>query len=487
VFPNAPPGLLYPGDPGTPNRAMVAPDRNNFAPRFGFAWDVLGTAKFVVRGGGGIFYDLEDGALNLQFGGQPPFGDVTNLNYQSFTGVTVDAMSDPFNAFAPGTVNPFPFIAGGRLGQFFVPKVSFAFVVDPSFRTPYSENYNLGFQYQLTQDTLLEAYYVGSLGRKLITSADVNFPQPSVLMTQLGSFGFTNSDCARALAGCANPNDPNSSLVQAGQLLTDHSNGASASHEFQLTMDKRFSHGFNLRGAYTLSKTIDVQSGFRARSSLQTNPLDLRFDRGLADFDATHRLVISGSWEIPWNRPFQHSNVFVRKLTEGWQINGIAQFQSGTPFTVFSNNNQSLQDSFLDRADLVGTRQTFNARQIRTFSPDPNGVNGSCLLGPTTGSFYFDPMAYDCASTPLFTFGNSGRNSLRGPGINNIDLSLFKHFKIRERTDLEFRTEFFNALNHTQFLLSGNSSSAAGFTDTFGQITQARDPRIIQFALKLAF
>lgn len=94
-------------------------------------------------------------------------------------------------------------------------------------------------------------------------------------------------------------------------------------------------------------------------------------------------------------------------------------------------------------------------------------------------------MAYDCASTPLFTFGNSGRNSLRGPGINNIDLSLFKHFKIRERTDLEFRTEFLNALNHTQFLLSGNSSSAAGFTDTFGQITQARDPRIIQFALKL--
>ena len=101
----------------------------------------------------------------------------------------------------PGTVNPFPFIAGGRLGQFFVPKVSFAFVVDPHFRTPYSENYNYGFQYQLTKDTLVEAYYVGSLGRKLITSADVNFPQPSILKQQFNNAGFTNADCARAAGG----------------------------------------------------------------------------------------------------------------------------------------------------------------------------------------------------------------------------------------------------------------------------------------------
>lgn len=491
VFPDAPPDLLYPGDPGIPNSGMVFPDKNNFAPRFGFAWDMLGNAKLVMRGGFGIFYDIEDGALNLQFGGQPPFGGVTNLNYSSFT-PGVDPIADPFNSFQPGTVNPFPFIAGGHLGQFFVPKVSFAFVVDPHFRTPYSENYNYGFQYQLTKDTLIEAYYVGSLGRKLITSADVNFPQPSILKQQFNNAGFTNADCARALAGCGDPTDPNSSLTEAGQLLTDHSNGVSASHEFQLTMDKRFSGGFNLRGAYTLAKTIDVQSGFRARSSLQTNPLDLSFDRGLADFDATHRLVISGSWEIPWDRPFQ-GNRFMRKLTEGWQINGIASFQSGNPFTIFSNDNQSQQASGLDRADLVGKTQTFNPRTIRTFSPDPNGINGSCLNGATTGNFYFNPLVYDCANVtegggiPLFSFGDSGRNTVRGPGINNVDLSLFKTFKFNERTALQLRTEFFNAFNHTQFLLSGNSSTAFGFTGTFGQVTQARDPRIIQFALKLSF
>jgi Carboxypeptidase regulatory-like domain len=507
-FPDAPNSLLYPGDPGTPNRGMVFPDRNNFAPRFGFAWDVFGNAKLVMRSGFGIFYDIEDGALNLQFGGQPPFGDVTNLNYSGFT-PGVDPIADPFNAFAQGTVNPFPFIAGGRLGQFFVPKVSFAYVVDPHFRTPYSENYNFGLQYQLTKDTLVEAYYVGSLGRKLITTADVNFPQPSILLAQFlnpanadltNGIVSTNADCARPLAGCADPTLASSSLTNAGQLLTDHSNGLSDSHQLQVTVDKRFSGGFNLRSAYTFSKTIDIQSGFRTRSSLQTDPLNIRLDRGLADFDATHRLVLSGSWEIPWDKPFRQGNHFLHKLTEGWQLNGIAAFQSGNPFTIFSDDNQSLQASFLERADLVGKPQTFNPRTIRTFSPDPNGLNGSCLNGPTTGNFYFNPLAYNCISEadflpgtappgviPLLTFGNSGRNSIRGPGINNVDLSIFKNIKFSERTNLQFRTEFFNAFNHTQFVISGNSATASGFHGNFGQVTQTRDPRIIQFALKLSF
>lgn len=494
VFLGAPPNLLYPGDAGTPNKALTFPDRNNFAPRFGFAWDLFGDSKVVMRGGFGIFYDIEDGALNLQFGGQSPFGDVTNFNYAGFS-PGFNNIADPFGALAPGTQNPFPFVAGGHFGQFFVPAVSFAFVVDPHFRTPYSENYNYGFQFQVTKDTLVEAYYVGSLGRKEITTADVNFRDPNLLAIQANSgIKALNHDCARPLAACfdaAIPNqtaaqallDPNAILAGAGELETDHSNGLSDSHQLQLTADKRFSHGFNLRGAYTFGKTIDLLSGFRARTTLQTNPVNLRFDRGLADFDVKHRFVLSGLWEVPWDRPFRNSNAILRKLTEGWQFSGIASFQTGTPFTIFNNNNSSLEGYSSDRANLVGPIQTFNPRNTQTFTPDSNGVNGSCLNGSTTGNFYFNPLAYDCLNVPTLSFGNSGKNTIRGPGISNFDLSILKHFKVAETKDLEFRTEFFNAFNHAQFF----NPDATGFHGTFGQITQARDPRIIQLALKLSF
>src|SRR3984893_4951381 len=205
VFPNAPPGILYPGDPGTPNRALVYPDRNNFAPRVGFAWDMFGNAKLVMRGGAGIFYDLEDGALNLQFGGQPPFGDALNFNFlPSNVSAAPNFFADPFTP--SGIANPFPFASRADIGTFFIPKISFAFVTDPRFRTPYSENFNYGFQYQLSKDTAIEAVYVGSLGRKLISTIDVNPPSPSIENAQLNNgFSFPNETCARPLAACVNP------------------------------------------------------------------------------------------------------------------------------------------------------------------------------------------------------------------------------------------------------------------------------------------
>ena len=479
-FSGAPAGILYPGDPGTPNSALTYPDRNNFAPRFGLSWDVFGTARFVVRGGGGIFYDIEDGALNLQFGGEAPFGFVTSINPSTFT-TGVDAIADPFNPYAQH--NPYP-SGNTPVGTFAVPAISFAYVVDPHFRTPYSENFNFGFQFQALKDTLVEAYYVGSLSRKSIITRDLNPPQPSILMQQNANAGFYNADCARLLAGCPDPTDPNGSLTNIGQLLTNSSAGGGASHQLQLTVDKRFSHGFNLRGAYTLAKTIDTQSGFRYNSSLYTDPFNPRLDRGLSNFDVRHRLVISGLWEIPWDRPFHGS--FMKKLTEGWQVNAIAQFQTGTPFTIFSNADSSHEATGLDRADRIAPIHKLNPR-----TPQPYIAN-TCQPAPPPPlpgnpqpafNYYFDPSAYDCASVPDFTYGNSGRNSIHGPGRNNFDLSFVKRFKFSEARQLEFRTELFNAFNHTQFFNPDHN----GGSSTFGQVTQARDARIMQLALKLYF
>jgi hypothetical protein len=504
VFPDAPPGVLYPGDPGTPNRALVFADRNNWAPRVGFAWDIFGNAKLVMRGGGGIFYDIEDGALNLQFGGQPPFGDVSNLNLLPSQVINGNAFADPFAA--SGIQNPYPFLAQGFLGKFFAPKISFAFVTDPYFRTPYSENYNFGFQYQLTKNTAVEAVYVGSLGRKLISTPDVNAPLPSVETAQLAN-GFINEDCARAFAGCINPTtDPNATLQDISTMLTNKSVGLSDSHQLQVTIDKRYSHGLSFRFAYTLAKTVDLSSGFRARSGGYTDPFNPRVDRALADFDVRQRLVFSGSWEVPIDKPFRNK-AFIKKVTEGWQFNAIASFQAGTPFTIFTNNDNSFSGEFLDRPNLIGKIKTMDPRHNSTFSGAAANCAGESTdaSGNISGNFYFDPTAFDCnhdidqttflppvdpvTGLPLVplgsisTFGNLGRNSIRGPGINNWDLSFLKKTKIGESKSVEFRAEAFNAFNHAQFL----NPDTGGFSGTFGQISQTRGPRLLQVALKFYF
>lgn len=511
-YPGSPPDLLYAGDANTPNRGLVYPDRNNFAPRFGFAWDMLGNSKLVMRGGFGIFYDIEDGALNLQFGGQPPFGYVAN-NFPDYTSVPTAQgtfVSDPFfcqsqnpasNCLYP---DPYPFALQGKTGTFFSPAISFAYVVSPHFRTPYSEHFNYGFQYQLTRDTMVEAVYAGSLGRKSIVTTETNFPSLAALQAQLAAAGgdpsALNPECARPLAAC----DANGNPTGAQELETNTSSGTSSSHQLEVTVDKRANHGLQFRAAYTLSKSIDDNSGFRARSSTLTDPLDPRLDRGLADFDATHRLVISPIWQIPLGA---RGNSLLSKIAGGWSVATIVSFQSGNPFTIFSNNNSSELNNFLDRVDVVGPVQIFkDPRELRTFSPSNDGIHGSCLDGTTTGHFWFDPTNVVCAvggpggtlgGVPLFSHGDMGRNSLRGPGINNWDISLLKDFKITESKSIEFQANFFNAFNHVQFFGPSASEGASGFSGNFGQVTSDttpstttayyRGPRLIQFAAKFYF
>ena len=342
VFPGSPPDFLYPGDPSTPNRGLIYPDKNNFAPRLGFAWDMLGNAKLVMRGGYGIFYDIEDGALNLQFGGQPPYGYAAN-NFPSYTGVTTQPGSfvgDPFTPFGyPGSIS-----ICGRAGRSFSPAIPFAYVVSPHFRTPYAMNFNYGFQYQLTKDTMLEAVYVGSLSRKAIASTETNFPTLSALQAQLaanfGDASALNPECARPLAAC----DANGNPTGAQQIVTNISGANSSSHQLQVTMDRRMNHGLLFRAAYTLSKTIDDSSGFRARSSTYTDPLNPAFDRGLADFDARQRFVISPIWQIPFGT---NGTSLLSKVMGGWSVASVVSFQSGNPFSIFSNNNSSESDNFL--------------------------------------------------------------------------------------------------------------------------------------------
>ncbi|MGP0099007.1 MAG: carboxypeptidase regulatory-like domain-containing protein [Terriglobales bacterium] len=536
LYPMSPPDFLYAGDPGTPNRSLVYPDYRNFAPRFGFSWDMLGTGKLVMRGGIGIFYDIEDGALNLQFGGQAPFGYVAN-NYPCYVGgnangcLAADAngsyTSDPFQSLYP---NPYPFIAGGHLGQFFSPAIPYAYVVSPHFRTPYAENFNYGFQYQLTKDTMVEAVYVGSLSRKAIASTNLNYPEinsttnPLSLMAQYQAVAQSTNpppsaitgdivnyivpDCARPLANC----DANYLPTGATQIVTNVSEGSSSSNELQITVDRRMDHGLQFRVAYTLAKTIDVASGFRARSSTYTNPTDPAFDRGLADFDATQRLVLSPVWEIPFGN---RGSALEKRVLGGWVVSTITSFQSGNPFTVYSENGASESEEGLDRPNVIGPVHIFkNPRVLRSFTPNADGLHGSCVSNTSPAPYWFDPTNLVCAvgppvgqpyvpgigltqgGVPLFTYGNMGRNVLRGPGINNWDISIMKNFQLTESKSLQFQSNFFNAFNHTQFYGPTSSEGSTGGASQFGQVSTDtspssspyyRGPRIMQFALKIYF
>jgi len=443
--------------------------------------------------------------------------------------------ADPFQTANTGYSNPYPFIAGGHLGQFFSPAIPFAYVVTPHFRTPYAEHVNYGFQYQATKSMMVEAVYVGSFSRKAIAGTNYNYPTldgSNGLMAQYqyyvsqgeDPYAFISADCARPLAACNGSPSFTGTPTGATQILTNVSEGSSSSNQLQMTVDRQMSRGLLFRVAYTYGKTIDQTSGFRSRSAVYTNPLDPAFDRGLADFDATHRLVLSPVWEIPLGK---RGSPLTKTLIGGWEVSTITTFQSGNPFTLFSSNGASFSNEGLDRPDVIGPIQVFhNPRQLRTFTlPDPTvdplhlscvRANGTDSSGnPTvTGYFYFDPTNLVCAAgppvgqtvpagsslvqggVPLFTYGDMGRNALRGPGINNWDISLMKNFQFTESKNLQFQANFFNTFNHAQFFSPTLGAGTVGGTATFGQVTldntpptstYYRGPRVIQFALRFAF
>jgi hypothetical protein len=366
---------------------------------------------------------------------------------------------------------------------------------------------------------MVEAVYVGSLSRKAIGTEDLNTPllcgsnglvaqYQQAVSAGANPLKSISADCARPLAAC----NANSIPQGATQIITDLSNGTSASDEFQLTVDRRMSHGLEFRAACTLSKTIDDSSGFRARSATYTNPLDPAFDRGLADFDTPQRLVLSPIWEIPLGN---YGSTFAKEALGGWSVSTITSFQSGNPYTLFSSNGASLSNEGLDCPDVIGPISVVNnPRQEQTFSPAADGLHGSCLPGTVAGHFLINPMNLVCAAgppvgqpfvastgliqggVPLFTYGDMGRNVLRGPGINNWDISLMKSFRFTESKSLQFQANFFNAFNHAQFFGPTSKGGSVGGSGSFAQVTSDstsstspyyRGPRIAQFALKMFF
>jgi carboxypeptidase family protein len=450
VFPNAPPGLVYPGDPGVP-AGLISTEKTAFAPRVGLAWDVEGNAQWVVTSAYGIFYDPyytgQGGPLQTPVSA-PPYLQTPQINFPNF--------ADPFN----GT-NPFN-------GGFAQPMT--LLTLDRNLRLPYAQDWNLNIQRSFGGNWLLEAGYIGTKGTKLPRFIEGN---PAVFVP--GESTEDNVNNRRLYSGCTlAPTSPPCNYASVG-LIAGIAN--STYNALQMSLKKRLSHGLSFLTSYTFSKTLDDVSSFNITGSasqsvagendLAQDPFDLAAEHGRSMFDARHRFVASYEWNLPF---WKHGQNWYEHILGNWQLNGITTVMSGTPFTVYDSNDVDLQGG---------------APEISGFSSNRPNLIGNPNSGPRTPQEWFNVAAFQQLNpvTQAGQFGNEGRNVVEGPGYQEWDFSAFKNIPIKESKTLQFRAEFFNVFNHANFRLPDNDISSP----TFGEISEALPGRQVQLALKFLF
>ena len=517
VFPLAPEGTVFPGDKGIPK--TLAPTKyDNFGPRIGLAYspgftDGLlgavfgGPGKTSIRAAFGMYYtSIED--LNL-------FYEVADAPFGLYWSTPAPVMFDePFRIRTTGQSigQRFPFTAplpGAPSNQTLSFDIYEPFTYYPGYNThnrlPYAEHFNLSVQRELTRATVLTVAYVGTGGHHLITQNEANPGNPTLCqqLTAQGAYDVTSQ-----VAGCQpnNENDvfqlptatvpcttvsptplpgcvygtrsglltPNycpesATLICYGSNNTNTLTMANSIYNSGQVSVERKANDFSFLVAYTFGKALDDSSAFGELMNF-VNP---RLSRGLSTSDITHNFVASYVWALPFDRLFANGP---KRLTQGWQIQGITRFSTGFPIQLNqTNGDYTLWGSYLtDMPNRVGPVQIVNPRKVNTACPtyDPN------TPGSGTGC-YFLPSAFEVNTTPG-TFGTANRRFFHGPGFNNTDFGMLKHTVIKENLAFDLRIEFFNIFNHTQFMNPGGNISDS----SFGVVSGTRPPRIGQFSVK---
>jgi outer membrane receptor protein involved in Fe transport len=516
-------GLVVPGDTGVPS-GLTATDYTAFAPRIGLAWHPAsasgwrrkvfgGEGKTSFRSGWGLFYNPMEQLVMEQFSAEPPFGGSTALANTMF--------NTPFLG-QDGTVNANPFngILSPKAGSavdwsVFRPILMFG-DFQPRLRTQSAVQYNFTIQREFHRDLLLQTGYVGTQGHHLLATHDLNYglAQPCLDLNQLSiltgnaslSCGPFSADRTFTVPADAIPpgftlhlpygpvqsvTGPNATPIRLvglrryssplcnpltgtgcapdgvpvfSSIFSEDSIANSNFNSLQVLLEKRAVAGLQFQAAYTFGKSIDNASSFENL----LNPLNYSLSRSLSLFDARQRLALSYDWMLPrvqWAGP-------VKKAVNGWSFSGILTLQSGFPVPMASSDDLELMNSLdFTTAGLPNLVKPFQALNPR------NGYN-----------LAFDPTSF-AQPTQLGLIGDSPRAVCCGPGIANLDVALQKTTAITERASLQFRAEFFNMPNHAQFSKVDGNISDGQVQDggTFGKVLSARDPRLIQFALKVLF
>lgn len=496
----APVGVAYVGDPdpvlgGTVPRGGVKTDRNNFAPRVGFAWTpgtsdgsmfkrLLGDNETVIRAGYGITYGAIIGDTALQQLTAPGYAG-TNAFFFPGSGTLADPFApDPFPFFgADGDVPnqgqiPNPFLAGANV-IVRAPLAQFSRPIDPNIRTPYTHQFNLTIERAFMSNYVASIAYVGNRGRKLYALEQVN---PS-----FGTF-FPASALGRPIP-VATTGNPNSRRLNddirlgISQMVAS---GNSAYDSLQTQVQRRLHNGLLFQVAYTYSKSISDSDTLRDTLDL----IDRSFGKSLSAQDIPHRFTATALYDLPF---FQRGSGIGRLVLGGWNIGGIYTYQSGTPFSVANPfDTVGTGGGVLTSADLGAPFQLLDPRENdgRAFN-----IDAFRRIGAPNAGFV---LARD------FRRGTAGFNQFRlGNSVNNVDLILAKNTRLGEGLNLELRFEAFNALNHTQFttvdlnLGSASTCTVTGGVTTgdcnrasnanFGKYTGARESRVIQLGARFSF
>jgi hypothetical protein len=418
-------------------RYLQTYSKGDVGPRFGFAYDVFGTGKTLVRGGVGVFWNFTPGGTSSSKAQNPPFLQSTALTAAPNTNFSNDPkMLVSAGLPAPPGVDLTPKPGAGTTRSTF----------DRDFRDAYTVNYNLNVQQQLGHNYMLELAYAGSRGKQYLVKGDPNEAPATV--------GVTNSNLLRPFATLA------PALRTVGQV---QSTGILNYDAFLAKFQRRFANGFSVLTSYSFAKALDYNSDNDGTVTVANVYNIAGYNYGPADYDIRHTLSVSAIYELPFAR---------QKWYGGWQMTGIGYYRTGYPFTP--GQTQGILST-----TTGGTGQR------------PNVIGDWNLDNPTIDK-WFDPAAFQPPTDTTGTYGDAGRNIMRGPSQFNIDMSLIKntHFG---RYNLELRCEAFNVLNHPQFGQPNRTIGNAAVATITSMLTNpacstcGTTERNIQFAAKLSF